>query len=74
LEQRLVGKAAEVIGQDQFAVAMLYFLVIGDRIVLEGEDRDDNERRNQQRGGEVERFRSSKARRQECHRSIITGL
>src|ERR1019366_9607686 len=52
-EQALVGKAAGVIGDDQFAVVMLDAFVVGDRVVLEGAERDDNKRGDQGQGRDV---------------------
>ena len=36
LEQRQIGEAALVVSDDQLAIAMLYALIVGDRVVLKG--------------------------------------
>ena len=47
------GEAAGIIGDDQFAVAMLQAFIVGDRVILEGEQGDDDQRRDQGDGGEI---------------------
>ena len=53
MKQRLVDKAARVIGDDHLAVTLLHFLVIGDGVVAEGENDEDNQRAEQQQRRDV---------------------
>ena len=55
-EHRAVGEAAGVIGQDQFAVAVLDLFVVGDRVVAKGQQRDREQRRDQQPRRDIERI------------------
>ena len=52
-EDALVPEAAAIIGDDQFAVVMLHAFIVGDRVVLEGAQRDDDERGDQRDGGDI---------------------
>ena len=52
-EEIAVGKAAAVIGDDQLAIVVLHAFIVGDRVVAEGEQRDDCDGGQQQAGGDV---------------------
>ena len=52
-EYALVPEAAGIIGDDQLAVMMLNRLIVGDRVVLEGTQRDDNERGDKDERGAI---------------------
>jgi hypothetical protein len=54
MKQRLVGKAGGIVGDDHLAVALLYFLVVRDRVVLEGEKYECHERGEEQPRRQVE--------------------
>ena len=53
MKQRLVDEAARVIGDDHLAVTLLHLLVIGDGVVAEGENDEDNQRTEQQHRRDV---------------------
>ena len=53
VEQCLIGKSARVIGDNQFTIALLHFLIIGDRIIAEGEGHNCDKRSEQCRRREV---------------------
>ncbi len=52
-EEIAVGETAAVIGDDQLAVMVLHALIVGDRVVAEGEQRDRRDGCQQQAGGDV---------------------
>jgi hypothetical protein len=58
MKQCLVGKARGVVGDDHLAVALLYLLVVRDRIVLEGEKHECHQRGEEQRRDQVEFVRA----------------
>jgi hypothetical protein len=49
MEHGLVGKPACIVSDDEFAVLLLHFLIIGDRIIAEGES-DQNDKYRKERG------------------------
>ena len=53
MKQRLVDKAAGVIGDDHLAVTLLHFLVVGDGVVSEGESDECNQRAEQQQRRDI---------------------
>jgi hypothetical protein len=52
-EEALVPEAARIVGDDQFAVVMLHSFIVGDRIALVGQQRDEHERRQEHDGGDI---------------------
>ncbi len=44
VKQGLIGEAAGIIGDNQFAIALLHFFVVGDGIIAKGEDDERNQR------------------------------
>ncbi len=55
-EQVASCKSAPVIVDDQFAVMVLHTLVVGNRVVPEGEQRDNRQRREEREGQEIVRI------------------
>jgi hypothetical protein len=55
-EDALVGEAARIIGDDQFGVVMLHAFIIGDRVVLVGKQRHDDEGGEENKGGDIVEF------------------
>src|SRR5450631_2028364 len=55
LESKQVANAesAPVILDDQFAIVMLHAFIVGNRVILEGAQHDDNERSDQRDGGDI---------------------
>ena len=53
VEDAEIVKAAGVVGDDQFAVVMLDAFIVGDRVVLEGAQRDHDQRGDQRDGGDI---------------------
>ena len=53
VKQPLIDKAAGVIGDDHFAVALLHFLVVGDGVVAEGARHQNEQQGDQQRRREI---------------------
>ena len=53
MEHRLIGKPARVIGDDELAVALLDFLIVGDRVIAKGEGHEDDERAKERRRRQV---------------------
>jgi hypothetical protein len=56
MEQPLVGKRTPIVGDDKFAVALLDLLVIGDRVIAESREDQDNQQAEQRRGCQVRRI------------------
>jgi hypothetical protein len=56
IEQRPVGEAARIIGNDQFAISLLHTLIVADRIFTMTEHHDDGKRRQQKHRGHIERI------------------
>src|SRR5665811_1261281 len=52
-EYALVPEPAGIIGDDQLAVMMLNAFIVGNRIILEGAQRDDHEPGDKDNGGEI---------------------
>ena len=65
MEQRLVGEAADVIGDDQLAIMLLHAFVVGDRIGVEGDEcqhQQDGEQRRDRQIIADRRMRQARAR------------
>ena len=64
MEHRLIGKPARVISDDELAVALLDFLIVGDRVIAKGEGHEDKERAKQHRRRQVVAFQPRPRRRE----------
>ena len=63
MKHGLVGKPARIVGDDEFAVLLLHFLIIRDRIIAEREsDQNDKQRKENGRGPVVSAAISSRQR------------
>ena len=64
MKHRLIDEPASIIGDDQFGIALLHFLVVGDGIVAKREsDQNDKHRKEHGRGPMVSAAITSRQRR-----------